>query len=57
MKNGFDFELYETVFKNCFVECSSYRNGDLQLSLYGIDPKLNQTAHLNIFSMDASGIL
>ena len=34
MKCGFDFELYETLYKNCFIECSSYANGNLQLSLY-----------------------
>lgn len=56
MKNGFDFELYETVFKNCFVECSSYRNGDLQLSLYGIDPKLNQTAHFADITLEQNEI-
>ncbi len=45
MENGFDFEMYETVFKNCFIECSSYNNGNLQLSLYGLDPKVKQVSH------------
>ena len=45
MKNGFDFEMYETVFKNCFIEYSEYNNGNLQLSLYGIDPKTEQVSH------------
>ena len=45
MKNGFDLEMYETQFKNCFIEYSNYKNGDLKLSLYGTDPELNQTAH------------
>ncbi len=45
MGSGFDFELYETVFKNCFIHSSRYKNGNLQLSLFGIDPATNQTAH------------
>lgn len=52
MKNGFIFNLYETVFKNCFVECSTYINGNLQLSLYGIDPAVNQTAHFADITLD-----
>ena len=45
MKNGFSFNLYETLFKNCFILCSTYRNGNLQLSLFGLDPNVNQIAH------------
>ena len=45
MENGFDLEMYETLFKNCFIEYSTYKNGDLQLSLYGTDPSINETAH------------
>jgi len=45
MESGFSFELYETVFENCFVFCSRYKNGNLQLSLFGVDPETNQTAH------------
>ena len=45
MESGFDFYLYETLFKNCFTQCSSYANGNLQLSLYGLDPNVNQVAH------------
>lgn len=45
MKSGFSFNLYETLFENCFIECSKYKNGNLQLSLFGLDPKVNQTAH------------
>lgn len=45
MKSGFDFELYETLFTNCFIHTSIYSNGDLQLSLFGTDPEINQTAH------------
>ena len=46
MKNGFEIELYGEIFKNCFIECSSYKNGNLQLSLYGLDNQTNQIAHL-----------
>lgn len=45
MKNGFSFELYETVFTNCFFHSSKYKNGDLQLSLFGKDPATNETSH------------
>lgn len=45
MKCGFNFELYETVFENCFIHSSRYKNGNLQLNLFGLDPETNQTAH------------
>ena len=45
MESGFEFNLYETLFKNCFVQCSSYTNGNLQLSLYGLDPNVSQITH------------
>lgn len=45
MKSGFDFELYETLFTNCFIFSSRYENGNLQLSLFGTDPATNETAH------------
>lgn len=45
MEGGFSFELYEMIFKNCFIHSSTYTNGNLQLSLFGIDPQTNQTAH------------
>ena len=45
MRSGFDLELYGETFKNCFIESSSYKNGNLQLSLFGLDPNVNQIAH------------
>lgn len=45
MKNGFSFELYENVFENCFIHSSRYSNGNLQLSLFGTDPAIYETAH------------
>lgn len=45
MECGFNFELYEMVFENCFIHSSRYKNGNLQLSLFGIEPETNQTAH------------
>lgn len=45
MKNGFNFKLYGDIFKNCFILASKYVNGNLHLSLFGTDPKINQTAH------------
>ena len=46
MRSGFDLELYGETFKNCFVESSLYRNGNLQLSIYGLDTNVNQVSHL-----------
>lgn len=45
MENGFSFELYEMIYENCFIHSSRYKNGNLQLSLFGIDPKTNETSH------------
>jgi hypothetical protein len=52
MKSGFSFELYEMVFKNCFIHSSNYKNGNLQLSLFGVDPELNETAHFADITLD-----
>ena len=52
MKNGFDFELYGDIFKNCFILTSRYVNRNLQLSLFGTDPKTNQTAHFADITLD-----
>lgn len=45
MRSGFDLESYGETFKNCFIESSSYKNGNLQLSLYGLDTNVNQISH------------
>lgn len=45
MESGFSFELYEMVFENCFIHSSYYKNGNLQLSLFGVSPETNETAH------------
>lgn len=45
MGNGFNFELYETLFKDCFIHSSRYANGNLQLSLFGVDESVKQIAH------------
>lgn len=52
MKSGFSFELYNTLFKNCFIHSSRYKNGNLQLSLFGIDPSTNEVAHFADISLD-----
>lgn len=52
MENGFSFELYEMIFENCFIHTSRYKNGNLQLSLFGIDPETNQTAHFADITLD-----
>ena len=52
MKSGFTFELYEMIFKNCFIHSSNYKNGNLQLRLFGTDPKTNETAHFADISLD-----
>lgn len=57
MENGFSFELYETIFSNCFVHSSTYSNGDLQLSLFGIDPATNETAHFADITLEQNSML
>ena len=52
MDSGFSFELYEMVFENCFIHSSYYENGNLQLSLFGIDPETNETAHFADITLD-----
>ena len=54
MKSGFDFELYETLFTNCFILSSRYSNGNLQLSLFGMDPTTNETTHFADISLNQS---
>ena len=45
MGSGFNFELYEKIFRNCFIHSSRYVNGNLQLSLFGTNPETNETEH------------
>ena len=52
MESGFNFELYEMVFENCFIHSSYYKNGNLQLSLFGNDPETNETAHFADITLD-----
>ena len=52
MGSGFNFELYEMVFEKCFILSSRYKNGNLQLSLFGIDPETNETAHFADITLD-----
>lgn len=54
MKGGFCFELYKTIFKNCFIEASRYSNGNLQLSLFGVDPAINETSHFVDITLEQS---
>lgn len=56
MKSGFNFELYEEVFTNCFIEINKYLSGYLQLSLYGRDPKTNEIAHFTEITLDQNSI-
>lgn len=52
MKGGFCFELYETDYTNCFIHDSRYSNGNLQLSLFGVDPSINETSHLTDITLE-----
>lgn len=54
MGSGFKFELYEMIFKNCFIQSSYYKNGNLQLSLFGIDPETNETTHFADITLNQS---
>lgn len=52
MRNGFCFELYEKIFRNCFIHSSRYTNGNLQLSLFGFDESINQIAHFTDITLN-----
>ena len=52
MESGFSFELYEMVSDNCFIHSSYYKNGNLQLSLFGTDPNTNETAYFADITLD-----
>ena len=56
MKHGFDFEMYGTIFKNCFIECYTYPNNNLQLSLFGLDPNVNQISHFADITLDQNEV-
>lgn len=56
MKNGFNFELYETKFTNCFIHSSFYASGNLQLSLFGINPELDEIAHFADITLEQNKI-
>lgn len=52
MESGFSFEFYEKVFEKCFIHISKYVNGNLQLSLFGIDPDTEEMAHFTDITLD-----
>ena len=52
MESGFNFYLYETEFTNCFVHTSRYSNGNLQLSLFGLDPNTCEITHFADITLD-----
>lgn len=57
MENGFNFELYGEIFENCFIHSSNYKNGNLQLSLFGTDPATNETAHFTDITLNQKKLL
>lgn len=52
MEDGFNFELYEMIYENCSIHSSRYDNGDLQLSLYGLNPKTTQMEYFADISLE-----
>lgn len=52
MESGFSFELHEKVYENCFVHSSHYKNGNVQLSLFGVDPETNEVAHFTDITLE-----
>lgn len=45
MENGFSFECYNNIYQNCFIHRSKYPNGNLQLSLFGMDFTIGEVVH------------
>ncbi len=52
MESGFDFELYGDTFTNCFIHISRYVSGNLQISLFGVDPNTSEIAHFVDITLD-----
>lgn len=52
MKSGFSFEFYEKVYENCFIHISNYVNGNLQLSLFGVDPDTEEMRNFTDITLD-----
>lgn len=52
MESGFSFELYDKVYENCFIHSSYYKNGNLQLSLFGLDPETNEMTHFTDITLE-----
>ena len=48
MESGFNFELYQMVFKNCFICSSYYKNGNIRLSLFGCNPETEHFADISL---------
>ena len=57
MEKGFSFELYGEIFENCFILCSKYKNGNLRLNLFGLDPQTNETAHFADITLNQDKLL
>lgn len=57
MKQGFNFKLYGTEFTNCFIHSSFYRNGNLQLSLFGVAPEFNEVTHFADITLEQNQII
>ena len=45
MVRNFNFNLYGLKFTNCFIHKSRYKNGNLQISLFGTNLETGDTEH------------
>lgn len=53
MECGFDFKIYGTVFKDCFINYSMYDNGKMKLSLFGSEKGEEDTSHFADITLDS----
>jgi len=56
MCKKFDLNVYGKTFTECFLHFSKYVNGDLQVSVFGIDPDTNLTGHFLDISLEQNSI-
>lgn len=52
MESGFKFEFFEKIFEKCFIHISKYVNGNLQLSMFGIDPDMQKVTRFTDITLD-----
>jgi len=56
MCRNFNLTVYGTIFTHCFLHFSKYVNGNLQVSVFGTDPKTKLRGHFLDISLEQSTV-